>query len=272
MKILNIKDKDLSIIIPYKNGHTLLYTTFTHLFKHLNIEFEMEGDVSKFLGNSYIFVRNPIDRFFSSYFFMEFVSKLGTGIFSKRVKHLVNYSKIYNINGFIKDYDNFINMCDDTHFIPQSSQILYINGEVLLKKEIINSEIDINLLYENKFEKNYKIFKIEDIDKIIQENTLNLISKDIGFSDNFNSIAFDVDNKFDFLSDFPNEINFLFSTFYFYFKNLYKMSSHHKNVNYVDKITLEEYKKVCKITNNEYNFFKYDEKIIDEKLFKKRLI
>ena len=108
MKILNIKDKDLSIIIPYKNGHTLLYTTFIHLFKHLNIEFEMEGDVSKFLGNSYIFVRNPIDRFFSSYFFMEFVSKLGTGIFSKRVKHLVNSSKIYNINGFIKDYDNLI--------------------------------------------------------------------------------------------------------------------------------------------------------------------
>jgi hypothetical protein len=272
MKILNIKEKDLSIIIPYKNGHTLLYTTFIHLFKHLNIEFEMEGDVSKFLGNSYIFVRNPIDRFFSSYFFMEFTSKFGTGIFSKRVRHLVNSNNIYNINGYIKDYDNFINMCDDTHFIPQSSQILYINGEVLLKKEIINSEIDINLLYENKFEKNYKIFKIEDIDKIIKENTLNLISKDIGFSDNFNSIAFDVDNKFDFLSDFPNEINFLFSTFYFYFKNLYKMSAHHKNVNYVDKITLEEYKKVCKITNNEYNFFKYDEKIIDEKLFKKRLI
>jgi hypothetical protein len=64
----------------------------------------------------------------------------------------------------------------------------------------------------------------------------------------------------------------MFSTFYLYFKNLYQVSLHHKNVNYIDKITLEEYKKVCKITNNEYNFFKYDEKIIDEKLFKKRLI
>jgi hypothetical protein len=271
MKILNIKEKDLSIIIPHKNGHTLLYTTFIHLFNHLNIEFEMESNSSKFLGNSYIFVRNPIDRFFSSYFYMEFILGLGTGNFSERVRLLNESTNIHNISSYIKDYDNFINMCDDTHFIPQSSQILYNNEEGFLKKEIINGEIDINLLYENKFQKNYKIFKIEDIDKIMEENTLNLIYKDIGFSYNFTPVAFNV-NKFDFLSDFSNEINFIFSTFYLYFKNLYQVSLHHKNVNYIDKITLEEYEKVRKITNNEYNFFKYDEKIIDKKLFKKILV
>jgi hypothetical protein len=269
MDILNIKEKDLSIIIPYKNGHTLLYTTFVHLFKHSNIEFEFEGNVSKILGNSYIFVRNPIDRFFSSYFFMEYMSQFGKCSWSEYVKRLVESTNIYNINSFIKDYDNFLNVCDDPHFIPQSSQILCNNQEIFLKKEITNG--DINLLYENKFGKNYKIFKIEDIDEIIEKNTLNLISTDIGFNEMFHTPAFNVD-KFDFLSDFSGEMNFLFSTFYFYFKNLYKISTHHKNVSYIDKITLDDYKKVCKITNNEYNFFKYDEKIINQKLFKKKLI
>jgi len=271
MNILNIKEKDLSIIIPFKNGHTLLYTTFVHLFKHLNIELKTEGDVNKILGNSYIFVRNPIDRFFSSYFYMEYISEFGTSLHSKRVKGLVETSNIRDVNTYIKDYNMFVSKCNDTHFLPQSSQILFNSQKSFIKNEIINGEIDINLLYENKFGKNYKIFKIEDIDKIIKKNTLNLISKDIGFSDRLNSLGFNV-SKFDFLSDFSGETNFLFSTFYFYFKNLYQMSTHHKNVSYVDKITLEEYEKVCKITNNEYKFFKYDEKIIDKKLFKRSII
>ena len=54
MTILNIKEKDLSIIIPLKNGHTLLYVTFVHLFKHLNIEVETKP--TEILNNVHIFV------------------------------------------------------------------------------------------------------------------------------------------------------------------------------------------------------------------------
>lgn len=270
MNILNIKEKDLSIIIPFKNGHTLLYTTFVHLFNHLNIENRMEGDINKILGNSYIFVRNPIDRFFSSYFYMEYILKFNVGTHSERTKRLVESTHIHNINSFIEDYNNFVSICDDNHFIPQSCQILDKNCESFLKKEIIKCEIDINLLYENKFGKNYKIFKIEDIDQIIKKNTFDFTYGNITFDDRHNFLESNV-SKFDFLSDFTGEINFLFLTFYFYFKNLYQMSKHHKNVSYVDKITLEEYEKVCKITDNEYKFFKYDKKIIDKKLFIKSL-
>jgi hypothetical protein len=273
MDILNVKEKDLSIIIPYKNGHTLLYNTFVHLFNHLNIEFEMKGDVTKILSNSYIFVRNPIDRFFSSYFFMEYVSRFGTEGHSDDVKRLVESTNIRDINTYIRNYNMFLSMCDDTHFIPQSSQILYNNQQIFLKNEIINDEIDMNLLYENKFGKNYKIFKIEDIDEVIKENTLNLISKNIGSDDRFNSIAFNTFKcEFEFLNDFSIDSNFLFTTFYFYFKNLHQTSKHHKNVNYIEKITLDEYRKVCEITKNEYLFFQYDEKVINRKLFKRNMI
>jgi hypothetical protein len=131
----------------------------------------------------------------------------------------------------------------------------------------------MNLLYENKFGKNYKIFKIEDIDEVIKENTLNLISKNIGSDDRFNSIAFNTFKcEFEFLNDFSIDSNFLFTTFYFYFKNLHQTSKHHKNVNYIEKITLDEYRKVCEITKNEYLFFQYDEKVINRELFKKNLI
>jgi hypothetical protein len=273
MDILNIKEKDLSIIIPYKNGHTLLYNTFIHLFNHLNIEFEMESDVTKILGNSYIFVRNPVDRFFSSYFFMEYVSRFGVGTHSDSVRCLVESTNIRNVNAYIRNYNMFINVCDDTHFIPQSSQILYKNQQIFLKNEIINDEIDMNLLYENKFGKNYKIFKIEDIDGVINENTLNLISKNIGSDERFNSMAFNTFKyEFEFLNDFSIDTNFLFTTFYFYFKNLYQTSTHHKNVNYIEKITLDEYREVCNITKKEYSFFQYNEKVIDRKFFKKSLI
>ena len=273
MDILNIKEKDLSIIIPYKNGHTLLYNTFVHLFNHLNIEFEMESDVTKILGNSYIFVRNPVDRFFSSYFFMEYVSRFGTEGHSDDVRRLVESTNIRDINTYIRNYNMFLSMCDDTHFIPQSSQILYNNQKIFLKHEIINGEIDMNLLYENKFGKNYKIFKIEDIDGVIKENTLNLISKNIGSAGRFNSMALNTFKyEFEFLNYFPIDTNFLFTTFYFYFKNLHQKSGHHKNVNYFEKITLQEYREVCNITKKEYSFFQYDEKVINQKLFKKNLI
>jgi hypothetical protein len=273
MKILNIKERDLSIIIPFKNGHTLLYTTFVHLFNHLNIEFELEGDVNKILGNSYIFVRNPIDRFFSSYFYMEYISQFGVGTHPDSVRCLVESTNIHNVNTFIRNYNMFISVCDDTHFIPQSSQILYNNEKSFIRNEIINGEIDIKLLYKNKFGKNYKIFKIEDIDEVIKENTLNLMSKNIGFTDRFNSMAFNTFKfEFEFLNDFSRDTNFLFTTFYFYFKSLYQTSGHHKNVNYIEKITLREYLEVCNITKKEYSFFQYDEKVINKKLFKKRLI
>jgi hypothetical protein len=256
MEFLNVKEKNLSIIVPFKSGHTLLRTTFIHLFKHLNIDVELEFNPNNFLENVYIFVRNPIDRFFSSYFWLYYM--------------LNDDKESINISNYIRNYENFLEKTEDSHFITQSTYILY-NYEKLLKNEIINNEIQIKSLYENKFGTNYKIFKIEDIDKIIDESKQNLISKNVGFENKFEALAFNMD-KFNFLETLPNESSFLFTTFYLFFKNLYQTSTHHKNISYVDKVTLQEYQKVSKITKNEYDFFGYDEKIIDEKLFKRNVI
>lgn len=270
MEFLNIKEKDLSIIIPLKNGHTLLYTTFIHLFKHLNIEVKFENEPNKVLSNSYIFVRNPIDRFFSSYFWLEYMSKIGDEGYRDGIINCMELTRVSNIDSYIRNYSNFINKCNDFHYIPQSSQILY-NDKKILKEEIIDTQFDLKSLYEYKFGLNYNIFKIEEINKNIKKNTSSLIDKNIGFDDKSNSIGFNMD-KFSFLEDFSSEVSFLFTTFYSYFKNIYESTTHHKNIDYVNKITLYEYDMVCKITKNEYDFFEYDKKVIDCKLFKKNMI
>ena len=272
MEFLNIKEKNLSIIIPLKNGHTLLYTTFIHLFKHFKIEVELETDQSKVLNNSYIFVRNPIDRFFSSYYWLEHMSNVGETKYKENILKNMELLKINDVNSFIQNYENFVNLCNDFHYIPQSSQILFKNNQYI-KEEIINPSINLNELYENKFLKNYNLFKIEDINHVIEENVNLLISQNIGFKDKMIYSSFNLEFKnFEFLNEFPKEFNFLFITFYSFYKNYYQFIQHHRNIDYISKITFHEYEKVRKITKNEYDFFEYDKKVIDYKLFKKNMI
>jgi hypothetical protein len=270
MEILNIKEKNLSIITTFKSGHTLLNITFIHLFKHLNINVEIEHNPNKILGNVYIFVRDPNDRFFSSYFWLFHMLKYGEDDYRNGIKNLIETTKVYDINSFIKQYKTFIKECDDFHYIPQSSQILY-NNRNIYKEEIINGQTDLKLLYESKFGLNYKICKIEDIDRVIEKNTSSLINRNIGFDNKLEVADFDI-NKFDFLEDYSNEVSFLFSTFYQYFKNIYNSTEHHRNINHTSDVTFFEYETVCSLNKNESTFFDYPIKKIDIHIFKKSLI
>ena len=270
MTILNIKEKDLTIIIPLKNGHTLLYVSFIHLFKHLNIEVEVIVKPTEILNNVHIFVRNPINRFFSSYYWLGYMAEIGEDVYKNNLITLLKKTNVSDIDSYINQYRNFLIECDDFHYIPQSCQILYSEDKIY-KNELIDIQTDIKLLYDKNFGLNYKIFKIEDINKNIEENRTSLIKKNIGFNGSYEPIAFNT-NKFSFLEDYPNEISFLFSTFYEYFKNIYIKTNHHKNIDYTDKINLHQFKTVCSLTENERTFFGYDLKEIDYKVFKKALI
>ena len=270
MILLNIKEKDLSIIVPFKSGHTLLYTTFIHLFKHLNIDVEIENNPNKFLNNVYIFVRNPIDRFISSYFYLNRMLNDGQDEYKNGIVNLIKNTNINDIDGYISRYEIFIKECDDFHYIPQSSQILYNNCRIY-KEEIIDAQTDLKLLYDLRFGSNYKIFKIEDIDRVINKNSAILIHKNIGFDNKLDSMAFNID-KFYFLNDYSKEVNFLFTTFYLFFKNINKINGHHKNVDYLNEVTFSGYSIIQSLTENERVFFKYPKKSVDINIFKKNLI
>jgi len=270
MEILNIKEKDLSIIIPYKNGHTILYMTFIHLFKHLNIDISLENKPNNFLNNVHIFVRNPVDRFFSSYYWLINMTKNGEDKYKQDILNLIKNTNTHNIDNYINRYDVFLKECDDFHYIPQSSQILYSKNKIY-KNEIIDIKTDLKLLYDKKFGVGYKILKIEDIDKVIEDNMSSLINKNFGFYNKLNTKAFN-ESKFDFLKDYPGDVSFLFSTFYLYFKNIYKITKHHINIDYTKEVKSTEYKTVCSLTENESIFFNYPERRVDKNIFKKSLI
>jgi hypothetical protein len=270
MEILNIKEKNLSIVTTFKSGHTLLNIAFIHLFNHLNIKVEIENNPNKILSNVYIFVRDPNDRFFSSYFWLFHMLKYGEDDYKNGIKNLIETTNVSDISSYINQHPIFIKECDDFHYLPQSSQILY-NNKIIYKEEIVNSRTDLKLLYEAKFGLKYKIFKIEDIDKIINQNTQTLINRKVGFVDKLKVAESEID-KFSFLEDYPNETNFIFSTIYQYFKNIYKSTNHHRSVICPDEITLYDYNMVCSLTNNERIFFGYNKKDTLEKIFKKTLI
>lgn len=265
MNILNIKEKDLSIIIPFKNGHTLLYSTFINLLNHLKIDFEIDyvNKSSDVLNNVYIFVRNPIDRFFSSYYWMQNMIDSDKK-FKSEIEEIFNLTKINNIGSYIENYENFINNIDDFHFLPQSTEILSF-GEYLVKQEIIDSTHNLKNLYETKFLKKYHVFKIEDIDIMVQKSITSIIDNESRYDD------FSYKHEYEFLNFFPKESHFLFCTFYSYFKSAYDIR-HHKKINYFKNITYDEYYKVCQYTSNELKFFGYDEKLIPNTEFKRTLI
>ena len=266
MKILNIKEKDLSIIIPLKNGHTLLYNTFVHLLNHLKIDFEFVHRSSPTLNNTYIFVRNPIDRFFSSYYWMEKMIETDES-FKIEMEKILKLNKINNIGSYIENYENFINNTNDFHFLPQSTEIFFFEDS-LVKQEIVDSVHDLKNLYETKFSKKYCIFKIEDIDIIVNNSIVSITNQDR----NRYETSCDYENEFfEFLNFLPKESNFLFCAFYSYFKSAFDIH-HHRKINYFENITYDEYRKVCKIVEKEYNFFNYEKKVFNYKTFLKKLI
>ena len=157
MTILNIKEKDLTIIIPVKNGHTLLYVSFIHLFKHLNIKVE-EVKPTRVLNNIHIFVRNPINRFFSSYYWLDYMTKVGADVYKNNLLTLLKKTNVSDIDSYINQYRNFLIECDDFHYIPQSCQILYSKDKIY-KNELIDIQTDIKSLYDKNFGLNYKTQK-----------------------------------------------------------------------------------------------------------------
>jgi hypothetical protein len=231
----------------------------------------VEDKPNGFLNNVYIFVRNPIDRFFSSYYWLDYMVKNGSEVEKNYLKTLLKKTNIYDIDSHINQYRNFLIECDNFHYIPQSCQIFYDLKNKIYKSEIIDTQTDLKSLYDKNFGLNYKIFKIEDINKTIDEGITTLIKKNIGLNGDFDTPAFNL-SKLEFLKEYPNEVSFMFSTFYQYFKNLYRINNHHKNIDYTKKVKFTGYDAVCSLTENERIFFGYGLRDINRKDFKKTLI
>jgi hypothetical protein len=268
---INIPEYKLSIIVPHKSGNTIIYSTLVSILELNLIEFNLTSNRDKIEENCILFVRNPVDRFFSSYDWhikmkkqydsnnLEYLPKDELDFTTESLK-IFDDLEIDSLPKFIEKYKIFINNSNDTHFLPQSS--------FFLKREVdkgmrANLSLNIRKEYDLRFQNhNYKFFRVEDINEIIKFNKSLLMRNGLI---NFGLLRNDNDNKNElktlpFLKDFPKNTNYLFMVFNSYFNDTLSENHNSKNPNYYyDEITVNDYKKVYEMFKKECVFFGYDD-------------
>jgi len=268
---INIPEYKLSLIVPHKSGNTIIYSTLVDILETNSIEFNNTSNNDELEENCFLFVRNPIDRFFSSY---DWYAKVKRLLDAERLETLttnqlaiMNESlkvfddlEIDSLPKFIEKYKIFVNNSNDTHFLPQSSFFLKRDGDKGMRS---NLNLNVRKEYDARFEnRNYKFFRIEDIGDTIKLNRSLLMErgiKNFGLhkKDNVNKIEL---KKFPFLKDFPKNANHLFMVFYTYYNDFLSENHNSKNPNYYhDEITIGEYVKVYEMFKKECIFFGYDD-------------
>jgi len=282
---INIPEYKLSIIVPHKSGNTILYSTIVEILELNSIEFNNTTNSDDLEENCFLFVRNPIDRFFSSYnwyvktkklFDNDRLESLTTNQLTIMGESLKVFDdlEIDSLSKFIEKYIIFINNSTDTHFLPQSSFFLKRNADNGMRA---NLNFNIREEYDNRFEnRNYKFFRVEGVSDIIKINQSLLMERGIK---NFglykkNNVSKTNLKTFPFLKDFPKNTNHLFMIFHTYFNDFLSEYHHSKNPNYYyDEITVDDYKKVYNMFKKECIFFGYDdEPNLANKKFKKNMI
>lgn len=230
--MLAYSTKKSDYIFFLKSGHTLLKTVFRNVFFRNSIDFDsyqnIQPDNEEFKEKQkFLFVRNPIDRFFSTYYFFEYDSSI-------------------NLNSYIKDYDTNLEQTQNAHFKPQYKCLTTGKGTAYSSIEICFNE---------EFGK-YKIIKIEDIDKNIE---LFKTSLDFAIHKTGSSKFYDQEVAFDFLNNEDKVVSFDFILLYSYFKDYYeKTVRHHRNIDFLKKITRNQYEQVYSLLKDEMLFYGYE--------------
>jgi hypothetical protein len=271
MNHINIPTYKLSIIIPHKSGNTIIYSTLADILQLYLIEFNLTPNRDEMEENCILFVRNPVDRFFSSYnWYVKIKKQFDEGLLNMMPNNQLSLIKeslkvfesleIDSLSKFIEKYKNFINNSNDTHYLPQSSSFLRRDTD---KGVMSNLSLNLRNEYDTRFEKhNYKFFRVEDINEIIKLNKSLLIKNGLtSLSLSKNDVVNNIELKtFPFLKDFPKRASYLFMVFNTYFNDFLSENHHSKTPNYYyDEITVDEYLTVYEMFRKECIFFGYND-------------
>lgn len=275
---INVNNYNISFIVPKKSGNKLIYSSLMHLFKIYGIDYTISSDTGTYEKNCYLFVRNPVDRFFSSYdWFLRLCNSTTTltphdeSIKTNTIE-IFNHFEIKTLLDYINNYVKFINTCQDFHYLPQSSFFITKTVDNGVRT---NLNLNYRKSYDNAFPDNYKIFRIEEIDEQIEKNIENL--KLLKYGDNFllNKTISDYGiKKFSFLNFLPENMSAKFMIIYRFFQSYYAVSHHSEDKNYYfNQISINDYISVCDMFKKESIFLGYDDNIDTvRKYFKKNLM
>jgi len=268
---INVPEYNLSFIIPHKSGNTIIYSVLSDILDLNLIKFNTTFSREESEKNCFLFVRNPVDRFFSTYNWYMKMKKLNDlDEFENLTKDQLNTMKeslkifedleIDTLSKFIEKYKLFINNSTDTHFLPQTSFFLKKSSDNGVRS---NLNLNFRKEYDRHFEnQNYRFFRIEDIIDIIDINKDLLMKnglKNFGLcrKDNVSNINL---KTFPFLKLFPQNMNYLFMVFHKYFHDFLSDIHHSNNSNYYyEEISKQEYIMVYEMFKKECIFFGYDD-------------
>ena len=209
MKKFYIPEYKTGFIAINKSGSLQIINTFKLFLDLKGIKYTMSEPIPSD-ANVFILVRNPIDRFITSYnWFM-----VNENYNSIRTKY--NITDIYM---FLKHYKNIlIDINYDTHIAPQSFSLidaLDTNNKYILKQ------------IKDRY-KNYQFIHIEDVGNIHTTflSSYNLIDN---FNELINNTEWECILDLFSLIDISYKDKLLFEMLYSFVKNHLEVNEHHKN-------------------------------------------
>ena len=224
--MLAYSTQESDYIFFLKSGHTLLKTVFRNVFLRHSIDFSsyqtIEPESKEFRKKQkFLFVRNPIDRFFSSYYYF-------------------NFDKLLGLDNYIKQYSTICEQGDDPHIKPQYNCLTFVKSAACLGM--------YNYFY-NELGK-CELVRIEDIDKDIEDFMGNKSeSRDL----------YNEESTFNFLNSENKVMSIDFTLLYCYFKTYYeKKKLHHKKIDFLSKIDRHQYGRVYDLLKDEMLFYGYE--------------
>jgi hypothetical protein len=249
MKGIYIPDYKCAFITANKSGSRCVINTLIMFFEYNNISYE------KLIGSNYnvnfntkyyILVRNPINRFFTTYsWLMRDISKVSDDEFNI----IQNVLKKYNIQT-IEDYAiNYKKLYDDlefdTHFFEQYFSFIpppnYKNNGINISRLELKKMFDFNF-------KNYEFIQIEKLNDIVEHYKNNYILSDDDYISAPTQFMIDTFSEFNNLTNHQKKLS---NIFYNYIMQI--LDSKHHN-----KIETQKYKTKYKdiIINKYMHLFK----------------
>jgi len=218
-----------------KSGHSLLNSVFNNVFAKYSIGFNSSCNIpltsEEFRQKQkFLFVRNPISRFFSSYYFFDFDKTMG-------------------IDAYI-EYSTTTSQRDRDSHLKSQYNCLTVGRDMkwTSMRDYFDSELG-----------EYKIVKLEDLDRDIEyfRETKSKANNTAFYSEN--STLFNQEVNFNFLKSKNKAINIDFILLYSYYKTYYeKTKLHHRKVDFLSKINQRQYLEVYYLFEEEMLFYGYE--------------
>lgn len=263
---INVPEFETSFVIPFKSGNRVIYSTLIEVFKLNNIEYHLVSDQDNLENTCNLFVRHPLDRFFSTYsWYLKLLrvdNSIGSHLLDREdLNKVIEYfkiSKIDTLSDYISKYKTFLNICEDFHYLPQSSFFLSRKKDVGVRANI---NFNFRKEYDLKYEKvKHVFFRIEEINEIIKINygLLETYSFAFPFKDD-QTLENQKIKLFPFLNKFPEKLNHQFMAYYIFYMDFYNKNHHEKNYDIFTQITEDELNTAFDMFKKEMYFFGYDD-------------